>query len=291
MDYTPDFTVENHGFYGKLFKPAEDRFPGKALILYSGSDGRFALPCLVAKLFADHGLTVLAGAFWNVPGLPDTLNRIPLETAERAAQWLRNSGYEKIGLWGISMGAEFVLLAGIHMPELITCVVAASPICLSSQGLGHKMQIVPHSVFTWRSKELPYMPFTISRLTKKMVFDYWRRSGDFGVRFCYDPLVAAPQESCILPVERLGGPVLFISGGMDSMWPADESARILMRRLDEKGFAHEHRHLSYEHGSHYMVPLHLYSEKVFRAERLYKQDSERYKQDQLRETLAFLSRW
>lgn len=52
-----------------------------------------------------------------------------------------------------------------------------------------------------------------------------------------------------------------------------------------------HKHLSYIHGSHYMMPIHLKSEKLFVAERKYHQDSERYKQDMLREMTEFLRRW
>ncbi len=49
-------------------------------------------------------MTILALAYWNEPGLPD--------------------GFEKVGLWGISIGAELALLAGDMIQLLISCVTA-----------------------------------------------------------------------------------------------------------------------------------------------------------------------
>jgi len=85
--------------------------------------------------------------------------------------------------------------------------------------------------------------------------------------------------------------VLGISGGLDSMWPAKPAAEFITARLKDKNFAYEYRHISYEHGSHYMVPMHLKTEKMFKAERKYKAESREIKWDQMKKTLEFLKRW
>ena len=95
----------------------------------------YSLTRLVAEQYIKRGLTVLTLAYWNMPGLPRRFEKIPIETVEKPALWLRCNGYDKVGLWGISMGAELALIAGSLLPGLISCVVAVSPINLVGQGI------------------------------------------------------------------------------------------------------------------------------------------------------------
>ena len=44
--------------------------------------------------------------YWNVDGLPKELVRVPVDPFEKAILWLKNKGYEKIIMYGISKGAE-----------------------------------------------------------------------------------------------------------------------------------------------------------------------------------------
>ncbi len=37
------FRMKTNGFHGELFRPARDEYPGKALICFGGSDGKFEL--------------------------------------------------------------------------------------------------------------------------------------------------------------------------------------------------------------------------------------------------------
>ena len=45
------YRVKTDGFYGELYCPTEDKYPGKALICFSGSDGGIDLTCLLAQVF------------------------------------------------------------------------------------------------------------------------------------------------------------------------------------------------------------------------------------------------
>lgn len=67
------YRVETDGFFGELYLPAEDRFPGKALIAFSGSDGGLALTRALAGVFQARGLSTLAlalrGGGGPAPGL------------------------------------------------------------------------------------------------------------------------------------------------------------------------------------------------------------------------------
>lgn len=57
------YRVKTDGFHGELFIPKEDKYPGKALICFSGSDGKFELTRMLAGVFQSHGLTTLAFAY------------------------------------------------------------------------------------------------------------------------------------------------------------------------------------------------------------------------------------
>lgn len=57
------YNVKTDGFFGELLCPAEDKYPGKALICFSGSDGNFDLTRTLAGVFRARGLTTLALAY------------------------------------------------------------------------------------------------------------------------------------------------------------------------------------------------------------------------------------
>ena len=46
------YHVKPDGFYGELFVSAEDKYPGKALICFTGSDGKYVAVRTCCK--ADH---------------------------------------------------------------------------------------------------------------------------------------------------------------------------------------------------------------------------------------------
>ena len=94
------FSMEEDGFFGELYLPARNTFPGKCLILFGGSAGKFLLTQLVAEQFVDAGMNVLALAYHGAPGLPKFLVEQPVDVIEAAAKHLKRIGYRKVGLWG-----------------------------------------------------------------------------------------------------------------------------------------------------------------------------------------------
>ena len=92
------YNVKTDGFYGELLCPAEDKYPGKALICFSGSDGNFDLTRTLAGVFCARGLTTLALAYVGQEGLPGQFFRVPIDFLEAAAKRLHGMGYEKVGL-------------------------------------------------------------------------------------------------------------------------------------------------------------------------------------------------
>ena len=59
-----------------------------------------------------------------------------------------------------------------------------------------------------------------------------------------------PQEKALIPVEKLNGPLLLVSGGNDLLWPSTYMAEEIVDRLTAKGHPHPVTHLSYSGAGH-----------------------------------------
>jgi dienelactone hydrolase len=64
----------------------------------------------------------------------------------------------------------------------------------------------------------------------------------------------AAVEAAEIPVERINGPVLLISGQDDQMWPSPVLAEIAMKRLAAHHHPYDYRHLSYPGAGHLIGP-------------------------------------
>ena len=130
------FTVEQDGFFGFLHLPERHvvAYSGKALIVLGGSEGNENIPRNLGARFARGGIAALGMCYWNVPGLPDELIEVSIEPIERAVAYLRQRGFGRVGVYGISKGGELALLAASLMPQ-ITCVVAISPLACAMPGI------------------------------------------------------------------------------------------------------------------------------------------------------------
>lgn len=67
-------------------------------------------------------------------------------------------GYEKVGLWGISKGAELALSAGSLLQGIVNAVIAVSPMSTVCQGfkMGKGISLMQGSTWTFHGKEVPY---------------------------------------------------------------------------------------------------------------------------------------
>lgn len=159
------FRVQTDGFHGELFRPCQDQYPGKVLICFSGSDGKFALTRRLAAVFQSHGLTALALAYVMEDGLPNQFYHIPIDMLEAAANRMHDMGYEKVGLGGISKGAELALTAASLLPGVVNAVVAIAPMSLVCQGFSKKrgVSFMPGSTWTFHGAEVSYASFKMKK--------------------------------------------------------------------------------------------------------------------------------
>lgn len=288
------FRVKTDGFHGELFRPAQDNYPGKVLICFTGSDGNFELSRMLAQVFQSHGLTALALAYVMEDGLPNQFYHIPIDMLEATAERLHSMGYEKVGLWGISKGAELALTAGSLLPDLVNAVVAVAPMCLTCQGFSRQKGISfkPGSSWTFHGEEVPYASFEQEKFPLGQVLRKSLIARELTMYDLYIPLVEHPDPAAVIRAENITGPILLISSKMDTMWPSEPAAKRIIERLKEHQFPYYYRHLSYNYGGHLFVPMEVRLAKCFKGDRgRYRELSRKARMDSLSKTLEFVSQW
>lgn len=237
---------------GRLFIPP-GKSPHPTVIVLSGTGGGFDLD--KAAVLSRHGFATLALAYFGIPPLPTWLNRIPLEYFEAALGWLKAQpeiDAQRVGVLGISRGAELALLLGTRFPE-VHAVAAYAPSSVAWAAGGRDKatgEIIP----SWTSQGSP-VPFAPLPLRGFM----WRSAIPVAVLkrvVMFKNLFRAGLrnremiERAAIPVERIRGPVLLVSGGDDHLWPAAEMSEAIVARLKKKGFAHAAEHLHYPRAGH-----------------------------------------
>ena len=235
-------TVAENGLVRMLFQPSGDEsHPG--LLLVGGSGGGMAWARHTAGVLASQGYSALALAYFNVESLPKQMERIPLEYFETALEFLaqhpRVDG-DRLGVIGLSVGAELALVLGSRFHQ-IRAVVAYAPSSVVFQSFA-PTQFPKTSAWTYRGEDLPFLPF--------LVDEEFRRTGD-GNYLRYKSLGdAAALERAFIPVERIQGAILLLSGVDDAIWPSTLMAEQLMGRLYTARFAHTFRHLAFSDAGH-----------------------------------------
>lgn len=289
---TRTFSVEKDGFYGEYHEPEQNLFPGKGMVICSGSDGSFLLSQLGADKFVDAGMPVLALGYWNVPGTPEDPFMCPVEYMQRACQWLREQKGMHPGVWGISLGGEYVLLCASIFPE-IECVVAASPVHIVTQcgSFSGGLHFAAGSPFSQGGQAVPYVSVSVEKahaLVKRMKKNFLKRR-EPDMLFYYDELLKTEHDpEADIRVENIKAPVLLLSGASDVMVPADWVCEQVMKRLDQNGFSYPHIHKSYDPLSHYVCPLRPMTTSMFRVERRQKAACNANREQSWHDTLEFL---
>lgn len=247
MSNSQSLDPETHGFRAEFFSPA--RPSGAAVVVVGGSGGSPAIVEGFAKALAEAGHAALAVSYFGLPGLPQELVEIPLESFRDAARWLAarpEVDAERVVMLGGSRGAEAALLAGAVFEEL-RGVIAAAPAHVVFQGLGSRRGR-PRSAWTIGGVPLPFVPF---RTPLKALFKLWR-GDDSALRDIHASSLRARHKvaDALIPVERIRGPVLLISGGDDRLWPAGEMAEAARMRLSAADFRFAVRHVHYPDAGH-----------------------------------------
>jgi dienelactone hydrolase len=141
---------------GELFIPPGAAAKHPAVLVFGGSEGGVGEK-FTAALFASHGYPALALGYFNLPGLPASLQNIPLEYFADAARLLAAqaaSGPTSVVAVGYSRGSEAALLLGEDYPQLFRGVVVYSPSAQVNPGF-------PNGGNAWTKDGQPVAPGAI----------------------------------------------------------------------------------------------------------------------------------
>jgi dienelactone hydrolase len=244
--------IRESGVVGTLFTPA-GAGPHPAIAVVPGSNG--GIPEALGALYASHGYAALALGYFRVGDLlPETLEEIPLEYFDNAFNWLSDQPLvdaNRLVVSGASRGGELALLLGATFPT-VRGVLAWVPSNTVNQGFARIGDDTVRAAWTLNGEPIPFLPRGFSDP------DHPVPLRDGGAVFAIGALrsrsLIDDPEPYEIPVERINGPVLFLSGRDDVLWPSAIFSDWAVSRLREKGFAHEVQHLSYENAGHTLGP-------------------------------------
>ena len=231
-----------------LFRPEGVERPPVVIVL-GGSEGGGSFARTTGALLASHGFAVLGLPYYSpdygygqeVKGLGGDFADIPIDRLETARAWLRRRkdvDGSRIGLYGVSKGGEFAVLAASRFPWL-EAVAAVVPSDVVWEGWGPGVTADDaRSSFSWRGRPLPFVPYRGMRTAIAAMMDgkpvRLRPVHDEGRRAHLERVAAAR-----VPIERYKGP-LFLAGAMDdATWPSGPMVQNMAERRAAAGLATE----------------------------------------------------
>lgn len=242
--------VRGEGIVGALYTPHDGgTHPG--VIILGGSEGGFSESD--AALLASRGFVALSLGYFGVMGLPGTLQRIPIEYFGKAMQCMRSLpdvDAEGIAVLGASRGAEAALIAASTYPGF-KAVVAISPTHVLWEGANAR-QLPGGPAWTYNGKALPFIPFHISPgfAARYAWSKLTGRSVTLTPMFL-ESLAHSNSVSAEIPVERIHGPVLLLSGNEDHKWPSSLMSSHVLERLRQNRHPYRDEWVSYDGAGHW----------------------------------------
>jgi uncharacterized protein len=228
LDVPPGDTgrrITENGLVANYF-PARQR--GPALLTLSGSVGGLSMNDTAIALQAER-FTVLHLSYFRGPGQNQNAELIPLEYFATALAWLQRQPEvdpARVGILGVSKGAEAALVVAARHPEL-KAIVAAQPSSVVWPGIIGDSRTGPISS-SWSEQgkpvpHLPHVPYDASR------------GGTLADNFAASLKAVESHPESVIPVERIAAPILLVCGEADRIWPSCPMARQIQNRLRARG--------------------------------------------------------
>ena len=244
--------IRDEGLVGTLFTPAGEGPHPVVTVLYGSGGG---INERRAAMLASRGYQAFALAYFKAPGLSPYITETPLEYLETGLRWAHRELSPKNGfvaVSGQSRGGELSLLLGATYPELVSAVIAYVPGAMvhGAQGAGDPARGGWQGV-TWTMGGVP-----LEHLWNNNKAVHWHPWGGdapptrhHSVFFegLKDRELAARAR---IPVEKIDGPVLLISGRDDRAWPSSLYSKMVVSTLRRHNHPHPVRHLDFDDAGH-----------------------------------------
>lgn len=243
-------------FVGKLFKPkGKNNLPG--LVVLGGSTGGFMWSEQIAALLSAKGYAAIALNYFDYQGdygLPNELLEIPLEYVENAIEYLRKHqdvNLNKIGILGISKGAELSLLIGSITSQRLAAVIGYVPSSHVFQGISMENN-KGKSSWTYKGKHVSFIDYP-----KDIVFTMNMDTSTLRKIHERALLEAGTQKikAAKIKVEKINSPILLISGEKDATWPSSKMCETLIESLKKDNPPYKVNHLYFPDMGHtFFIP-------------------------------------
>lgn len=243
--------VRERGLVGTLYRPAADPH-APAILILNGSGGGINEPR--AALWASRGYNAFALGYFGAPGLPSHISNTPLEYFAKGFDWLREAVRPRrdfVAVSGQSRGGELALLLGATFPERVSAVIGYVPSAFVHGGQAAADPAIGRDGPAWLRDRRPLPHVWQDNRTAS-----WARydAGDPGwthtdamLTALGDPLAALRAR---IPVERISGPVMLLSGGEDGSWPSAIYSLIVSASLAACHHPHPVRWENYPQAGH-----------------------------------------
>lgn len=247
-----DFTVKEYGFAGHLAEP--DEGADHAVIVIMGGEKSLLPGIKIAERFAEYGFLGLSVSLFGTDGLPQGVDRIPLDMFEPAITYLREKKkVASISTYGMSMGSVFAALIAQYLRG-IDNVIMVSPTHVPFEGtLADEKHMTGKSIATWHGQEIPYVKpdFSMGGMNKyiyvpeagRKVMRMWKAYFD-----AYQNKEL--EKKTELQLDKTGAKILMIAGTGDEAWPSDYSVQYLKNYLEKAGYEKQYKAVIYPNVSH-----------------------------------------
>ena len=136
-------------------------------------------------------------------------------------------------------------------PAVIKAVVAYVPSALVWGGVGAANSGTNEPAWTYGAKPLPFIARASLPAESLTGSSELMHTAPLFVSAMQDP---AAVIRATIPLERVRGPIMLISGKDDGMWPSTLFSEMIMQRLAERQHPFQDEHVSYE-GAGHIMPL------------------------------------
>ncbi|WP_052255299.1 acyl-CoA thioesterase/bile acid-CoA:amino acid N-acyltransferase family protein [Salinicoccus sp. YB14-2] len=252
-DSVEKIELDNPDIKGSLYAPKK---PGDypAVIILSGSDG--GSESHAASFLAGEGYLVLALSYFNDEGLNEHLEKVDLAYFKLAADYLSN--HEKsngsVNLIGYSKGAELALLLGSIFNCFQSIIAGSASNYVTSGMKGGIFAPVPGWMLD--GKPLPYlkMKFPVSFMFST-IKNYIRKQPMYFLEIWKKSLGRKSVSEFKISVDKIGAPLLIISGSDDKLWPSGNFNEEIQKERDNGNDLY----LSYKKAGHFIsFPYNFY---------------------------------